>query len=89
MEWLLSDPSRSGLGGFIKEIVIMIEQLKKKGLSLSIPGLIMQFIGIVLRKWMPDSIFGLFLAFLGTVLAGIGFAYYAKSKGQHTAWCLF
>jgi hypothetical protein len=58
-----------------------------------IPGVILQIAGLVMNggnaENPPDSILPLVLLLAGTVLAFIGFGYYAKAKGRSMAWGLF
>ena len=70
----------------------MIKHYNNKSFLYFIPGMIMQVAGIVLQgpKDAPGEHQGLALILLlvGTVLAFIGFGYYAKAKGRSMAWGL-
>jgi len=64
----------------------MIAKYNRISLGLGIPGLVMQIAGRVGAEAL--GVFALPVVLLGTGLLLAGFAFYAKAKGRHPAWCL-
>ncbi len=67
----------------------MIKEWNQKSFYFGIPGIILQIVGRIMMN--PDggkAGLGLLMALAGTGLLLAGFAYYAKAKGRHPAWCL-
>lgn len=58
----------------------MIKKYNNVSLLVGVPGLILQAMGNI--KGQPVILLA------GSILLLIGFAYYAKAKGRHPAWCL-
>jgi multidrug efflux pump subunit AcrB len=57
----------------------MIKKYNNISLAVGIPGIVLQIVGMVVQY--SD------ITIIGTILLFIGFAYYAKAKGRHIAWC--
>jgi hypothetical protein len=54
-----------------------------------IPGIILQIIGYAMNDNAPElNPMAVMLLLVGTVLAIIGFGYYARAKGRSMAWGL-
>jgi len=58
----------------------MIAKYNNLSLATGVPGLVLEVAGSVNHS--PE------LTMAGVGLLLVGFAYYAKAKGRHTAWCL-
>ncbi len=58
----------------------MIKKYNDVSLATGIPGLVIQVIGYIANQPI--------IIIIGTILLLFGFAYYAKAKGRHPAWCL-
>ena len=68
---------------------IVVKQYNSLSFLFFIPGMILQVIGFVMRGDSPDpNPLGVAFLLVGTVLAIIGFGYYAKAKGRSMAWGL-
>ena len=70
----------------------MIARYNNISLLLGVPGLVLQIGGRV-ATMLPNNSgetqgLGLLAMLVGTALLLAGFAYYAKAKGRHPAWCL-
>lgn len=66
----------------------MIKRYNNLSLALGIPGIVLQVAGRIMME-SPDKLtMGALTLFAGTGLLLAGFAYYAKAKGRHPAWCL-
>jgi hypothetical protein len=70
----------------------MIQHYNRKSFYFGIPGLILQIAGNIttnfFKEQFPLAAIGVLALFAGTGLLIAGFAYYAKAKGRHPAWCL-
>ncbi len=66
----------------------MIERYNNISLLLGAPGIILQIVGRVMMMSSERQGLGILVSLIGTALLLGGFAYYAKSKGRHPAWCL-
>jgi hypothetical protein len=65
----------------------VIKRYNNLSFVFGVPGLILQVVGNF-KMSSPESRLGLLSYLAGTVLLLIGFAYYARAKGRHPAWCL-
>ncbi len=63
----------------------MIAKYNKISLAVGIPGIIVQFAGILLGELGAP---GVPVALLGTGLLLVGLVYYTKAKARSPAWCL-
>jgi hypothetical protein len=67
----------------------MIKEWNQKSFYFGIPGIILQIAGrMMMNSEGGKPSLGLLIALAGTGLLLAGFAYYAKAKGRHPAWCL-
>lgn len=66
----------------------MIQEYNRKSFIFGVPGLILQIAGRLMMNPTESGGLGALVALLGTVLLLVGFAFYAKAKGRHPAWCL-
>jgi hypothetical protein len=66
----------------------MIKRYNNLSFVFGIPGLVLQVVCRFMLHEQPGSLLALLIGVVGTVLLLIGFAYYAKAKGRHPAWCL-
>ena len=76
----------------------MIAAYNNRSLAWGAPGIALQIVGniMVVFAMEPETektdltvvLVGMLLALVGTGLLLVGFAYYAKAKGRHPAWCL-
>jgi hypothetical protein len=71
----------------------MIKKYNNLSFLFFIPGVVIQIVSMVMAKGDSDRLFAtpsaVAVFLVGTVLALIGFAYYAKAKGRSIAWALF
>lgn len=68
----------------------MIKEYNNKSLAFGLPGLVIQFAGMLMVNFRPElNMLGNVLVLAGTVLLFAGLGYYAKAKGHHPAWCVF
>ena len=65
----------------------MIENYNRLSFVYGIPGLVLQILGNLKAQAADGPTFWSVIALLGTILLFVGFAYYAKAKGRHWAWC--
>ena len=65
----------------------MIARYNNISLAAGAPGLIMQVAGRVMLDRQQATL-GAVVLLVGTALLLTGFAFYAKAKGRHPAWCL-
>ena len=63
----------------------MVRKYNSISLTLGVPGIVLQIVGIANGHSSP---FGDPLLLLGTILLLVGFAYYAKAKSRSPLWCL-
>jgi hypothetical protein len=67
----------------------MVKRYNNLSFLFFIPGTILQIIGYAMNESSPDpNPLATALLLVGTVLAIIGFGYYAKAKGRSMAWGL-
>ncbi len=69
----------------------MIQHYNRKSFYFGIPGFILQIAGNFMTHLGGYSLQEATCAIMllvGSVLLLTGFAYYAKAKGRHPAWCL-
>jgi hypothetical protein len=67
----------------------MVKRYNNLSFLFFIPGMIIQGVGYVMAQRSSDpNPLAVTLLLLGTVLAFLGFGYYAKAKGRSIAWGL-
>lgn len=66
----------------------MIARDNNISLALGVPGIILQFVGNLLRLNKTYDAIGVLVLVIGTLLLIGGLAYYAKAKGRSPAWGL-
>jgi hypothetical protein len=66
----------------------MIKRYNNLSFVFGVPGLVLQIVGNLQLQSDPRSGQAWLIGLAGTVLLLVGFAYCAKAKGRHPAWCL-
>ena len=67
----------------------MITKYNNISLIAGVPGFLLQSAGTILTDYMKnENTIGYLFVLIGSSLLMVGFAFYAKAKGRHPAWCL-